>query len=172
MPNSPSLIGPIIGAVGVIIGAIIAAIPPFLAYIDSTKRYYKSSRESAINGVWTGKGEDFFVEKVGNKEAPLAGFELTLNLKMKRRRIAGRGELNDQRSLLTVDGGFQGEDYFQLKYRNEDPQIRQIGVIVFRLSALGDSLEGFYAGYSPTRGIFVVGSVSLKRFSKGIQDAA
>jgi hypothetical protein len=68
----------------------------------------------------------------------------------------------DNRNItLTMTGGFYDDDYLQFTYRSKDPIRKQMGVLVLRLSEVPDTLSGHYAGFSPLRGKFVVGTVKV-----------
>jgi hypothetical protein len=175
MQVSDPVLASTIGALGALSGASLTATATFLTNrTKEDRRFSKSSRESAIKGTWVGEGHDFFTEETKEK----FGFSLRLELDLKGRRVVGEGRLeiiegsqsvlaprsNDRRPpVLVLNGGFFDDNYIQLTYQSNDPTRQQMGVIMFRLSGGGQTVKGHYAGYSPMRETFVVGSVELNK---------
>lgn len=149
----------IAAAASIVAAAITATIPPIMQRRNENKRYSTSKRADGLKGIWDGGGEDFYTEESTDKLA----FELKLELQVKGKKVEGRGYLKTVKSPLIVNGGFLSEDYVQLTYENSDHGVRQMGVIVFRLSGDSQVLNGNYAGYSPRRDIFVAGIVRLTK---------
>lgn len=82
--------------------------------------------------------------------------------------MQGLGDLHSPGGKIAMEceGGFLTEDYMQFIYRSRDLTRKQMGVIVFRLGEEGDKLIGHYAGLSPMRGVFVSGTVTLKKMAQ------
>jgi hypothetical protein len=151
----------LIGAGATLIGA---AVPELIKASVGRKRFRASPRAYAIAGPWLGTGDDFYVE--GGK--PAQPFELRVTFQKRGRKFEGKGELlglpeKTSKASVLLEGGFFSEDYVQFTYRSKDPYRKQMGVIVFRLSGDARTLSGHYAGISPGREAFVVGTVSLTR---------
>ncbi len=151
----------LIGAGATVAGA---TIPYLLTTYSGGRRGFLSRRSDAIPGVWTGEGTDFYAEK----DQPFYNFDLRLTFRKRGRRVEGKGELlvpAHPAVPVVLQGGFFDNNYLQFNYRSQDVTRNQMGVIVFRLEGDGKTLAGHYAGLSPTRGVFVVGNVSLTRIS-------
>lgn len=160
MTLKDQFVSPLIAAAGAVAGALITTILPYiLNKIDQRRRYDLPKGFKFIEGTWIGGGSDFFTED----GTPFDNFTLKINFRTSGNRVTGLGELNDTPALLELEGGFQSDAYLQFAYRSADPSRRQMGVIMFRISADGRSLRGYYAGFSPTREIFLVGNVSLRK---------
>jgi len=150
----------IIGALGAVSGATITAAATILTNRSKNSRlYWKSGRESVIEGIWKGSGTDFFTENGTDGHQ----YTIKLKLKLNGRKIVGEGDLGKNAPPLELAGGFYDDSYIQLTYQSTDQARRQMGVIMFRVSGDGRKLKGHYAGYSPSREIFVVGSVDLAK---------
>lgn len=160
-----AIVGAIIGGV---LGLFAGAGNDFLKTRGERKSRYKSERLPAIPGYWKGGGGDTYVE---GDRPPLA-FDLTLAFRVSGTRITGTGALEFSpsgnqiaKTEVECDGGFLNGDYMQFTYRSKDRSRKQIGVIVFRLTGDSTVLVGHYAGLSPSREVFVVGEVSLKKLA-------
>ena len=160
-----SLDNSLIAAGGTVLGAAITAIVPYMLARSKeskeNKRFHASVRMPAAIGVWVGSGKDFYTDN----GSPFVEFQLKLELQAQANRMTGIGRLNETQSLLSVEGGFYSDSYLQFAYKSVDPTRMQMGVIVFDLCAEGRTLKGQYAGFSPTRKIFVAGSVFLTKIT-------
>lgn len=159
-----TIVTALIGAGGTAVGAILGAtIPAVLNASREKKRLgqVNDSRRTAIVGFWRGEGSDCYVEGDGN----FLEFELQAQFREESKQIIGEAILSsttDRNVALVLSGGFYDDYFLQFTYKSKDPIRKQLGVIVLRLSDLGDRLDGHYAGLSPIRGKFIMGRVTLR----------
>jgi hypothetical protein len=123
-----------------------------------------SDHRKNVSGVWLGKGNDNYV----TGEKPFYPFILKLDISFKGKNVKAKGRLEpDGGDLPNVDldmsGGFYDSDLIQLTYQSSNRARKQLGAIVLRLSAEGEQMDGYYAGFSPTRDAFVTGTVCLRK---------
>jgi hypothetical protein len=122
-----------------------------------------TDRQKAIAGTWNGPGEDLYAE--GNQN--LMKMEMRFEFGLNHRQIIGPIRVtpvplaNFEPVSLSFNGEFYNDDLFELVYRSRVR--KQYGVMLVRISEDGERLDGHYAGFSPTRKGFVMGTFTLTR---------
>jgi hypothetical protein len=161
MDINPTVAAALIGAAGTAFGALAN-----IGYSrwDRSREWTSipSQRFSALKGKWLGSGGDTWVED----GTPALEIEMEMEMTTTGKRLRGDGTVraaNFPPVRLLLDGGFYNQDLLQLNYASKDPVRKQAGVAMLRLSPGGDRLHGRYVGFSPARGCFVIGSLTLAR---------
>lgn len=122
-----------------------------------------SERQRAVVGFWTGRGQDIYVETAKDKVA----FDLNFEFSFNQSQILGTVEViplnvNGSESVkLSLNGEFYNDDLFEMIYRSRVR--KQYGAMVVRISDEPNILDGHYAGFSPTRGCFIMGDFKVTR---------
>jgi hypothetical protein len=142
------IVAAIIGAGG---GILAAVLPLTWTALAKRRGIHLSDRRGALLGRWEGQGTDNYVE---DSRKPLFKFELIMDFQE-----AGRTIKAD----AVLSGVFYNEDYLQLSYYNKNLARKQLGVAVLRLGPDGNTLSGYYSGFSPIRETIVAGSILMEK---------
>jgi hypothetical protein len=148
----------IAGAVATVLAAVI---PPLWKAIQKRRVTHLSERRGKLLGRWEGHGGEYYVEDPRQKPSTFsvimtftsAEYNVNANAILR-----APGAPDDE---VRLKGVFYDDDYLQLSYRNSSK--KQMGVVVLGLNGQSDGLEGYYAGYSPSRATIVAGKLSLRK---------
>jgi hypothetical protein len=160
MPDS--VVTALIGAGGTVLGACINQAAA-LWKERSGARSLPTRLAACIPGTWSGIGG----ELIAGDDRPRESFSVMVKFSVKRARLLGDATLTApdlaMPQFLDVAGDFYDQDIAQLRYWSRDDKRKQPGVLLLSLNASGTKLAGYYAGFSPTRNIFVAGHIEVQK---------
>ncbi len=115
-------------------------------------------RKEALRGPWVGTVSYA-------PPSTLESHDLTLSVTPHSRTITGLAtyRVNDVFTSLDTKGWFINDDLLRVEYENRSPAIRHFGVLLMRLNANADRLDGKFVSYGRVTEQIGTGTITLAK---------
>ena len=115
-------------------------------------------RREALGGPWVGTVSY-------DSPSTLESHDLTLSIIPHSRTITGHATYRADDALTSLDakGWFVNDDLMRVEYENQSPAIRHFGVLLVRLNATADRLDGRFVSYGRVSEQIGTGTVTLAK---------